>query len=45
MTYIMCIGLAYLIGPLTGNIFDEWIVTLFLGFISGLLLKNIKELS
>ncbi len=43
MTYIMCICLVYLIGPLTGNIFDEWIVTLFLGFISGLLLRNIKE--
>lgn len=40
--YLMCIGLIFLIGIMTGNIFDEWIVTLFLGFISGALLRSCK---
>ena len=39
----MCILLTYVIGYLTGNIFDEWIVTLFLGFVTGLLLSNVKK--
>ena len=43
MTYIICILLAYIMGLYSGNIFDEWIVTLFLGFVSGLLLLNIKK--
>ena len=42
MTYLFSIALTYLIGLMSGNIFDEWIVTLFLGFITGNLLRNIK---
>lgn len=40
MTYLLCIGLVFVAGILSGNVFDEWIVTLFLGFICGLLLRN-----
>ena len=43
ITYIISIGLIYFIALLSGNVFDFWIVTLFLGFIIGLLFKNIKE--
>ncbi len=43
LTYIMCILLVYLIGYLAGNTFDEWIVTLFLGFVTGLLISNVKK--
>ena len=43
MTLVFCILLVYLIGPLTGNVFDEWIVTLFLGFLTGTLLSYVKE--
>ena len=42
-TYIVSIGLIYFIAILSGNVFDYWIVTLFLGFIMGLLLKEVKE--
>lgn len=40
---IFSILLVYIIGYLTGNIFDEWIVTLYLGFTTGFLLSNIKK--
>ena len=43
MTYILCIGLVFCAGILSGNVFDEWIVTLFLGFVCGLLLTNIVK--
>lgn len=42
MTYILSISVVFLAGVLSGNVFDEWIVTLFLGFVCGLLLLNIK---
>ena len=41
MTYILSISIVFLAGILSGNVFDEWIVTLFLGFICGLLLTNL----
>ena len=43
--YLSSIAIVFLAGMVSGNVFDEWIVTLFLGFICGLLLKNnsIKE--
>jgi len=44
MTYILCIGLVFVAGILSGNVFDEWIVTLFLAFICGLLLTNLKKI-
>ena len=43
LTYILCVGLVFIAGIMSGNVFDEWIVTLFLGFICGLLLTNIKK--
>jgi len=43
MTYILSIGVVFLAGLLSGNVFDEWIVTLFLGLICGLILTNIKK--
>ena len=42
-TYLTCIGLIFTSGVVSGNVFDEWIVTLFLGFICGLLLNTLKE--
>lgn len=42
-TLLLCIGLAYSCGIFSGNIFDEWIVTLFLAFICGNLLININN--
>lgn len=41
MTYLLSIGLIFVAGILSGNIFDEWIATLFLAFICGNLLVNI----
>ncbi len=43
ITYIIVISLIYFTSILSGNVFDQWIVTFFLGFISGVLLKNIEE--
>jgi len=40
--YLSSIAIVFLAGMVSGNVFDEWIVTLFLGFICGLLLKNIN---
>ena len=42
-TYLSSIALIFASGIVSGNVFDEWIVTLFLGFICGLLLNEIKE--
>lgn len=42
MVYLMSIGLIFISGILSGNIFDEWIATLFLAFICGTLLLNIN---
>lgn len=46
MVYLSSIAIVFLAGMVSGNVFDEWIVTLFLGFICGLLLKSqdVKEL-
>lgn len=41
MTYLLSIVLIFVAGILSGNIFDEWIATLFLAFICGNLLVNI----
>jgi len=41
--YISSIVLAFCAGIVSGNVFDEWIVTLFLGFICGLLLKEVNK--
>ncbi len=43
ITLCMVIMLIYFISILSGNVFDQWIVTLFLGFILGILLRNVKE--
>ena len=42
-TLLLSIGLTYFCGIFSGNIFDEWIVTLFLSFICGNLLININN--
>ena len=41
--YLTSIGVIFLAGIVSGNVFDEWIVTLFLGLICGLLLNNILK--
>lgn len=43
ITLIFSICLIFAAGLVSGNVFDEWIVTLFLGFICGILLQNIKK--
>lgn len=43
MVYLFSIALIFLAGILSGNIFDEWIATLFLAFISGNLLLSINK--
>lgn len=42
-TYLSSVALVFMAGMVSGNVFDEWIVTLFLGFICGLLLNTIKN--
>ena len=42
-TYLSSIALIFASGIVSGNVFDEWIVTLFLGFICGLLLNTLKK--
>lgn len=42
-TLLLSIGLTYFCEIFSGNIFDEWIVTLFLSFICGNLLININN--
>lgn len=42
-TLLLSIGLTYFCGIFSGNIFDEWIVTLYLSFICGNLLTNINN--
>ena len=42
-TYLTSIAIIFAAGMMSGNVFDEWIVTLFLGFICGLLLNTQKE--
>ncbi len=42
-TYLTSIALIFASGIVSGNVFDEWIVTLFLGFICGLLLNTLKK--
>lgn len=43
MTYLLSIALIFVAGILSGNIFDEWIATLFLAFICGNLLINVNK--
>lgn len=45
VVYLSSIVIIFIAGVASGNVFDEWIVTLFLGFICGLLLnsKEVKE--
>ena len=43
IVYLFSIALAFIAGILSGNIFDEWIATLFLAFISGNLLLNVNK--
>lgn len=41
--YLFSICLVIIAGVVSGNVFDEWIVTLFLGFICGMLLLNLFD--
>ena len=41
--YLFSICLVTIAGIVSGNVFDEWIVTLFLGFICGMLLLNLFD--
>lgn len=42
ITYMLSISLVFIAGVASGNIFDEWIITLFLGFICGILINNLN---
>lgn len=43
VTLVFSIVLVFFAGIFSGNVFDEWIVTLFLGLICGILLLNINK--
>lgn len=43
ISLLFSIALTFVAGIFSGNVFDEWICTLFLGFMCGCLLLNLKK--
>ena len=43
ITLVGSIMLVFFVGIMSGNVFDEWICTLFLGLVCGFILININQ--
>ena len=43
ISLLFSIALTFVAGIFSGNVFDEWICTLFLGFMCGCLLLNLNK--